>query len=212
MTTGFPGSPRLQRGSLIAIDQDKNSRTTIEFQYNPDTLTRRLTAQRVTGNEASGERSDVQLLKGPPQETISLEIELDATDQLEIGDSIATSMGIYPALSALEVLLYPDYDHVAKNEKSAQRGLLELEPFQAPLTLFVWGQKRTVPVRLTSFSITEESFDPNLNPIRAKASLELQVLTYYDLGFESEGGKTFISYHQNLAQRAKQYKSGRNRT
>jgi hypothetical protein len=42
---------------------------------------------------------------------------------------------------------------------------------QAPLALFVWSQHRILPVRVTDFSITEEAFDPALNPIRAKVSL-----------------------------------------
>ena len=40
-----------------------------------------------------------------------------------------------------------------------------------------------VPVRLTDFSITEEAFDTMLNPIRAKVSLGMRVLTVDDLGF-----------------------------
>ena len=56
---------------------------------------------------------------------------------------------------------------------------------QAPLALFVWGKNRIVPVRVTDFSITEEAFDPSLNPIRAKVSLGLRVLSIDDLGFST---------------------------
>ena len=38
------------------------------------------------------------------------------------------------------------------------------------------------PVRVTEFSVTEEAFDPDLNPIRAKVSIGLRVLTVDDLG------------------------------
>jgi Contractile injection system tube protein len=203
---GFPPiSPRLQRGSIIAIDQSTQQQTTIEFQYNPDTLTRKVTAQTV--QESTPERGEPLRLKGPPQETISLDIEIDATDLLAQADSIALQSGIYPALAALEVLLYPSYENVDKNEKLARDGVMEIIPFEAPLTLFVWGKKRTLPVRLTSYTITEESFDPELNPIRAKVSLELQVLTYYDLGFNTRGGEAFITHHKNIEQLAKQYHS-----
>jgi hypothetical protein len=51
-----------------------------------------------------------------------------------------------------------------------------------------------VPVRVTDFSITEEAFDPNLNPIRAKVSLGLRVMSTDDLGFTHRGGTIFISY------------------
>jgi hypothetical protein len=54
--------------------------------------------------------------------------------------------------------------------------------------LLIWGLKRALPVRLTQFTITEEAFDPQLNPIRAKVSLDLRVLSYQDLGLASPGG------------------------
>jgi hypothetical protein len=76
----------------------------------------------------------------------------------------------------------------------ANSGSLEIIPLEQPLTLFVWSSSRVVPVRLTDFSITEEAFDPNLNPIRAKVSLDMRVLSVDDLGFEHPGGRLFMSY------------------
>ena len=43
-------------------------------------------------------------------------------------------------------------------------------------------------------TITEEAFDPDLNPIRAKVSLDLRVLTYQDLGLASIGGATYMTH------------------
>jgi hypothetical protein len=212
MTT-FPGSPKLERGYLCTVDQTTMERTgEILFQYNPDTLTRRLTAQTASGT-GSTDRSEVLRLKGPPEETISLEIEIDATDQLEAvksGSDEVVQFGIAPALAALEVLLYPRYEQVSKNEENAAKGVIEIIPLEAPLTLFVWGKNRSVPVRLTSFNITEEAFDPQLNPIRAKVSLEMQVLTYYDLGFTV--GRDYIAYHQNKEKWAQLYRARNRRT
>jgi len=203
----IPGAPDLRKGSIIAIYQTSNERREIPFQYNPDTLTRRLTAQTASGGDNS-DRGEPLRLKGPPQETFSLEIEIDVTSQVEEGAS-ARDGDIYPALAALESLLYPQYSKVTDNEQSAKEGKIEIIPLEAPLTLFVWGRKRTVPVRLISFSITEEAFNPQLNPVRARISLELQVLTYYDLGFKNAGGKAFITYHRNIEERASQYKPKR---
>ena len=76
----------------------------------------------------------------------------------------------------------------------ANAGTLEIIPLEQPLTLFVWSKSRVVPVRLTEFSITEEAFDPNLNPIRAKVSLGMRVLNVDDLGFAHPGGRMFMSY------------------
>jgi hypothetical protein len=103
-------------------------------------------------------------------------------------------MGLYPTLGALEMLLYPKSVHIFANEVLAQLGVIEIIPPQTPITLLIWGFKRVLPVRLSQFSITEEAFDQDLNPIRAKVSLDLRVLTYQDLGFASVGGGLFMAH------------------
>jgi hypothetical protein len=177
----FPGSPRLQKGALIGVDPLNPLASVVVFQYNPETLTR---------------KGEVLRLKAPPQETMKLDIEIDATDQLEEGKAPATSMGIYPTLASLEMMLYPKSAVVIANEVLLNFGIIEVIPPEAPLTVLVWGSKRVVPVRLTDLSITEEAFDPNLNPIRAKASLGLRVLTYHDLGLLSAGGALFMVHQR----------------
>ena len=190
MTT-FPGSPKTQKGAIVGLDPFNPLASVVVFQYNPDTLTRTLTAQTVGGNAAQGE---ALRLKGPPEERITVNVEIDAADQLEKADGIATSMGLYPTLSSLEMLLYPKSALVIANEVLANVGVIEIIPPEAPLTLFIWGIKRVLPVRLTTFSITEEAFDPNLNPIRAKVNLGLRVLNYQDLGLLSVGGSLFMAH------------------
>jgi hypothetical protein len=190
MTT-FPGSPRLQKGAIIGLDPFNPLASVIVFQYNPDTLTRTVTAQTSGGN---ADRGEALRLKGPPQETIRLDVELDAADQLEQAQEPATSMGIYPSLAALEMLLYPKSGLVIANEVLLSFGVIEVIPPEAPMTLLVWGAKRIVPVRLTELSITEEAFAPNLNPIRARVGMSLKVLTYQDLGLLSPGGAAFMAH------------------
>jgi hypothetical protein len=189
--TAFPASPQVQKGAIVGLDPFNPLASVIVFQYNPDTLTRTLTAQTVTTSGAQGE---ALRLKGPPQENITLAIEIDAADQLEKADSIATSIGIHPTLASLEMLLYPKSALVIANEVLAHVGVIEIIPPEAPLTLLIWGIKRVVPVRITTFSITEEAFDPQLNPIRAKVSLGLRVLNYQDLGLLSAGGAIFMAH------------------
>jgi hypothetical protein len=92
------------------------------------------------------------------------------------------------------MLLYPKSALVIANEVLAAAGIIEVIPPEAPLTLFIWGFKRVVPVRLTTFSITEEAFDTGLNPIRAKVNLGLRVLNYQDLGLQSVGGALFMAH------------------
>lgn len=188
--TAFPGSPRLLKGIIVGIESLNPIASIIVFQYNPDTLSRTLTAQTVGGDNT--DRAEVMRFKGPPQESIRLEVEIDATDQLEQARFPATQMGIYPALAALEMLLYPGSARAIVNEALLKVGILEIIPPEAPLTLFIWGVQRILPVRLTELSITEEAFDPNLNPIRAKVSLSMRVLNYHDLGLLSPGGSLFM--------------------
>jgi len=190
MTT-FPGSPRLLKGAIVGIDILNPLASVIMFQYNPDTLTRSLEPQ-FPGE--GGEKSETMRLKGAPVETITLDIEIDATDQLETAESNAVSMGIYPQLSALEMLLYPKSSWVIANTALLAVGTQEIIPPVATFTLFVWGPKRVLPVRITSFSVTEEAHDVNLNPIRAKVSLSLRVLSYSDLEVTHPGYHLFLAH------------------
>jgi hypothetical protein len=189
--SSFPNAPRVMKGALIGLDPANPIASVVIFQYNPERLTRTLTAQTTGG---SADRGEAMRLKGPPQEQIRLEVEIDATDQLEKAYGLATSVGIYPTLASLEMLLYPKSALIIANEVLGAVGVIEIIPPEAPLTLFVWGPARVLPVRLTEYSVTEEAFDPALNPIRAKVSLGLRVLTYQDLGLPSVGGALFMAH------------------
>jgi hypothetical protein len=193
----FPGSPRLVRGGIVLIDPD-SSRVVrvIALQYNPDTVTRSLQPQGI-GDEP-GDRLEALRLKGPPHETIRLDAELDATDDLEKPrehDGTAR-FGLFPQLAALETVVYPTSDQLLANDGRARAGMIEIAPLEAPLTLFVWSRSRILPVRLTELSVTEEAFDSSLNPIRAKVTLGMRVLTVNDLGFSHRGGNLFLLHLQ----------------
>ncbi len=190
MTT-FPRSPRLVKGAIVGIDPFNPLASVIVFQYNPKTMTRRLQASTPQGD---GARSEVLRLSGAPVENIDLKVEIDATDQLEAGDAQAESLGIYPQLSALEMLLYPKSAQVILNTALLAVGTIEIVPPAAPFTLFIWGLKRVVPVRLESFSIEEQEYDPSLNPIRADVSLGLRVLSYNDFNVTHPGFAVFMAH------------------
>lgn len=192
MTSSFPGSPRVLKGALIGTDPVNPLASVIVFQYNPETLTRRLEARSMGGEE--GDRSEAFRLKGPPKETISLKVEIDAADQVDIVNPAALVSGIYPTLSALEMLLYPKSNTVIMNAALARAGNIEIVPPEAPLTLFIWGLGRVLPVRLTSFSITEQAFDGILNPIRADVEIVMNVLSIYDLPIDSAGYTIFLTH------------------
>jgi hypothetical protein len=196
MTT-FPGSPRTLQGGLVLIDPDTAVvLRVIVLQYNPDTLTRSIQVKGIPAE--AGDRLETLRLTGPPVETIKLDAEIDATDQLEFPDQnpTATSLGIHPQLAALESIVYPSSSTLQSNNSLASQGTLEIVPAQAPLTLFVWSRNRIVPVHITEFTITEEAFDPALNPTRAKVSLGMRVLTTNDLSFNSRANSIYMAYFQ----------------
>lgn len=191
--TAPPISPRLVRGGLVLTDADTGAlQRIIGLQYNPDTLTRSFQIKG-TGAEG-GDRSEALRLKGPAVESIKLEAELDATDRLAAADGPTVRLGLQRELATLELLVHPTSRQLSANAALAMRGELEIVPARTPLTLFVWGPNRVVPVRVTEFSITEEAFDVALNPMRAKVSLGLRVLSIDDLGFATRGGGLFMSY------------------
>lgn len=185
-------SPRLLKGAIVGIDILNPLASIIIFQYNPDTMTRTLTPQTAGGQGA--DRSEALRLKGAPQEAITLSVEIDATDQLADGNPIAGTMGIYPQLAALEMLIYPKSALVIANTILLAAGTIEIIPPAAPLTLFIWGPQRILPVRLTTFSITEEAYDPLLNPIRARVQLGMRVLSYNDLPVTHPGYSLFLAH------------------
>jgi hypothetical protein len=84
----------------------------------------------------------------------------------------------------------------------AGTGALEIAPAPAPLTLFVWSKHHITPVRITEFSITEEAFDTQLNPIRAKVHLGMKVSTVNDVGAGTRAGDLAMAHHQRLEQLA----------
>lgn len=184
-------SPRIQKGALIGADPFNPLASVVVFQYNPDAVTRTLTPRAAP---ADGSRNEALRLAGPPEESIKLDVEIDATDQLERGDPLATSLGLHPTLASLEMLLYPKSALTIANEVLLAVGIIEIIPPEAPLTVLVWGPKRIVPVRITDLSITEEAFDAALNPIRAKVGLGVRVLNYQDLGLPSVGGALFMAH------------------
>ena len=196
MTT-YPGAPRLLKGGIVLIDPDSGTvQNIITLQYNPDTLTRTLQVQGTAAE--GGDRMEAMRLKGPPIETFKLEAEIDAADQLAFPNQypVTAQYGLYPQLSTLEMIVYPSSLQLQQNNALGAQGTIEIMPTEAPLTLFVWSKNRIVPVRVTEFSITEEAFDPALNPIRAKVSLSLRVLSINDLGFQDRANGLYMAYQQ----------------
>ena len=191
MTT-FQSLPRVHKGAIMAIDPFNPLASIIVFQYNPAEVSRTLQPQISGGEE--GNKSEPMRIRGAPVETINFDIKIDAADQLERGEFFATDMGIYPQLSALEMLVYPKSAVVIANTALLAAGTIEIIAPEAPLTILVLGTKRVLPVKLTNFSITEKAHDTNLNPIRAEVTLGLRVLSYNDLQVTNPGYCLFLAH------------------
>jgi hypothetical protein len=185
-------SPRLLKGAIVSLDPDTGiPRGIILLQYNPDSITRSLQPQTI-GDEP--DRTEILRLKGPPIETIKCTAEIDATDLMAVGDPVTQQFGIQPQLSALEMLVYPSSVDLILNEALSLLGTVEIVPMESALTLFVWSKTRVTPVRITELSITENAFDPQLNPIRASVSLGMRVLNVNDVGFLTPAGALYMVY------------------
>ena len=200
--SGLTRSPRILKGGLVLIHPESAQvERVISLQYNPESLTRTLQPQTAS---SGGDGSEPLRLTGPAVESFKLDAEIDAADQLEFPDQHAAVVehGIQPQLAVLEGLIHPTSSRLLANNSLANAGTLEIAPMESSLLLFVFGKSRIMPVSVTDFSITEEFFDTQLNPIRAKVSIGLRVLSVDDLGFDHKGGSLFMAYLQAKEQLA----------
>ena len=197
-------SPVLLKGGVVLLDATSGTvLRVIPLQYNPESISRTFQVQSVGGDHP--DRSEAFRIKGPAIETIKVDAEFDATDGLEVVNTTIAEVGLQAHLAALELMIHPTSATLESNNSLAGAGTLEILPMEAPLSVFVWSKFRVTPVRITEFSITEQSFDPNLNPIQAKVSLGMRVLNVNDVGFSHKAGRLFMCYlrtKEQLSQRA----------
>jgi hypothetical protein len=184
--TGYSRSPKLAKGALVQVTEDLVAVVphVIPFQYNPETVSRTLTPYNPFDGDAAT-RGQVAPTVQPfdPKESITLTLELDASDQLEEGDPVAVAFGVSDRIAAIERLTLPtkglfgDLAAAAVDLVSGPSAAKKPERPSVPVVLFVWGPGRILPVRVTSYSIEEQLFSPTLHPVQAKVSLGLEVLT-----------------------------------
>lgn len=200
-----PLRPNLQKGALAVYPTHtpgSQPSTVIVFQFNPEAMKRTLAhraAPAPTGGGSTGAaKEDVLRVAGPPLETINITVDMHASDQLEDPDANASvaEHGLHPALATLELLMYPPTLVATGIEQQAASGQVQVSPADLPLVLLIWGKSRVVPVKLTSFAISEDAFDTRLNPISAKVELGMQVLTYMEFSDSSIGRDAFIAYQK----------------
>ncbi|MFW5641558.1 MAG: hypothetical protein ACOCY0_02215 [Roseicyclus sp.] len=189
--TNFPRTPKLLRGAIVGVDLFNPISSVAIFQYNPEQLSRSVAPQY---SEAGEGRAEPLRLAGPPRETILAQLKLDLTDQLELGQRGPLDAGLSGQIAALEMLVYPKSLQVALNQAAALAGTMEVVPPLGPLTLFVYGATRILPVKIQSLEITETAHSPGLNPIRAEVSVSMTVLNYTDLPMNHPGYWAFMAH------------------
>lgn len=211
-----PIRPSLQKGALAVYPTHtpgSQPSTVILFQFNPESMKRTL-AHRAAPAPNSGAtgaaKEDVLRVAGPPLETINMTVDMHAADQLAEPDvnAAVAQHGLHPALATLELLMYPPTLNAQKIAQQAASGKVQVSPADLPLVLLVWGKSRVVPVKITSFAISEEAFDTRLNPIAAKVELGMQVLTYMEFTDSSIGRDAFLAYQKAKERLAQQNRPG----
>lgn len=196
--TSSPLSPRITAGGMVLVDPPTSRVLRVySFLYYPDTISRTVTPQFAEPD--TGDRLDALRLRAPAIETIRVDLDLDATDWMatpnrDPASQLAAQDGLLPQLAVLESVLSPSFDQVQTARNEILSGILEISPIEAPLTIFVWNRRRSVPVRITELTANEEMFDPALNPIRARVSLTLRVLTTHDLPYTHAGANVYLQY------------------
>jgi hypothetical protein len=200
MADGYSRSPWLLKGALVELTAPLliPIPNIILFQYNPESVARRLTPWRPTAEAREDDGTTLErnarIQPYDPEERIDLTLILDATDALEKPDfhPVAAYTGVADRLAALEKLVWPigqgdgllsvqmDVSLGGASGSLTNRELAQIEQRMSPVTLFVWGPGRIVPVRIESFQVVEKSFNPLLYPVRAEVSLAMRVLTEAD--------------------------------
>jgi Contractile injection system tube protein len=174
----------INRGTLILLAPNAEDASISQqniffiFQYNPEKLLH-------TFNQSFSSAIAPNTLDPPgfPVELFNLTFELDSTDlDPPSQNQTATNFGIHPALAMLELMMQPQ---VVGKQPSL------------PIVVFKWGSNRSVPVRLISISVEEQSFDAILNPTRAVVSLTLRVLGASEVN-GNPGAQSIFSSHQGV--------------
>jgi hypothetical protein len=203
----------------------------IVFQFNPESISHGWTAATRSALAAEGSAKsshDPLAADSVPGESFTLKLSLDANDAIADGDSnpvaagLAIVSGVYPRLSAIEMLQFPNSAFQGASLLGSVSAAIDsaglstsvfgggsasaatVPDSEVPMVLFVWGPQRIVPVRVSQLSINETLYDGLLNPTHAEVSLTLTVLTPTELksvpGIMGKIGNVAYIYSQGLRQ------------
>ncbi|MGW2723422.1 hypothetical protein [Streptomyces sp. NPDC001492] len=191
-------TPAPRRGGFVFLDPDQGQVLRVmPFQYNPDCITRTLQPRGISAD--ARERLEALRLQGPARETFRIDAEFDAVDQVASKAMPAppAGSGLFATLAALESAVTPTSAQLTRQKDLADQGILEIAPAEAPLSVLVLGPRRVLPVRMLDIDVTEEAYDGELTPIRARVTLTVRVLTVDDVGFNHKAGGLYLQYQQS---------------
>jgi hypothetical protein len=201
-----PQSPALLSGALVTLTDTAIVPIPgfIVFQYNPATLTRTIEPYAPPLDEA-GERTGAaaRAQPGPPTETISLSLELDATDYLEDPGNhpVGSVFGVSSPIASMEKIMYPTGSIlgaiIGAIASLIPGGSTPVPRSEVPVVLFFWGPSRLVPVRVTNLVVEEEAHSPVLYPLRATCRVSMRVLP--PSSFEHEDRATSLAEKIGIA-------------
>lgn len=112
------------------------------------------------------------------EESIALTTLFDASENMTTLDKGMPQFGILPELAALEQMITPQEDSLLNfdllNKKAGGHTFTNSD--KPPITLFIWGQTRILPVNLETISINETDFNTFLAPTRAIVNIKMRVI------------------------------------
>jgi len=186
------------RGALVEYGSDFMGPipNIVAFQFNPETISRTFhfpPADDSATPEHAGQEEQHQT-SSPPTETFTITAYFSAADDLggnAAQQVIPRMFGVGPQLAALEKMVYPEGGIIsdmigaavdvigdALNPGSKRPPSIPVPRQETPRILFIWGPSRVLPVKITSMTMDEEKYDPLLNPVQAKVTIGLTVLSF----------------------------------
>ena len=192
----------------------------IVFQYNPETMTHSWTQPEAASSPGT-EGSNPLAVQGMPGESFSFSLAMDANDEIADG-SAPTAASRRPAASTAAspasscCCTRRGSTNTLVGAVTAAIGSLlsgsspkpkrTVPQSVMPVTLFIWGPGRIVPVRMTALTVTEKLYDAALNPTHVDAQLALRVLTPAELKAASAssdvlGSLATVAYEYTLTLR-----------
>lgn len=183
-SSASPNTPNVLKGAFVQLAEDFGViiPNIIAFQLNPSGYARTLKPWdpfEVDQTNRGANAPNVQPYD--PEETYKFTLQLDATDDIEVGDPLAISTGVAARIAALQKLTEPTGglfgDLIASAGALTGNDWIDADRATVPITLMILGPGVILPVRVTSLSIEVKELTTALYPHMADVSVEVRVLT-----------------------------------